>query len=641
MSELTSHAESSDDTIDLTVESDDVADEEGPPSDDAAEVPPGQTMAPHLGQKAAPPPGIRASGRFFHGAAEISDFEMVIKIGEIEKIRREEDQAAEEADDLQQGTVAPHIPPNDVPTRVLPNPEIFRGLAHFQQTVSSIELRAVTIEKTMHLKRKLLRDFPTMDEGGEDDNRAKRIEVDASGRAPILGVDLIGRKSRSLKDINEDMRYNNMTMFEENDDVTVDEVKEDVAMTVDEVKEDVAMTVDEVKEEVAMTVDEVKEEVDTTVDDDEEEVDTTDDEEEVDTTDDDDEEEVDTTDDEEEVDTTDDDDEEEVDVTDDDDEEEVDVTDDDEEEEVDTTDDDDDDFYIAMNPTPPPEAELAEAEASSALANLRHYDTSDASDGLRLLVDALEANLKQRPPEFDELLTENDIVYASYTDEMPDGNWERALFAQRYIEKGEIIAVYIGEVCSSENDVEGDYLFKVKKSDASDQEDESDSEEDLVKDPDYVPALRQRPGDLPAVAPVARVPRTQHQKDHVTVDGDPENFPENLAAYANCAEGDAANAEFDDYIKPNDDLCDGIDDGPLPEFLPKYFRFPQTVRRFALQDNIVWPVLVARQDIPKGTEIRVDYGDEYREQMLERGIPRTALENSKYKNLTWSYPQGP
>ena len=576
VSELTSHAESSDDTIDLTVESDDVADEEGPPSDDAAEVPPGQTMAPHLGQKAAPPPGIRASGRFFHGAAEISDFEMVIKIGEIEKIRREEDQAAEEADDLQQGTVAPHIPPNDVPTRVLPNPEIFRGLAHFQQTVSSIELRAVTIEKTRRLKRKLLRDFPTMGEGGEDDNRAKRIEVDASGRAPILGVDLIGRKSRSLKDVNEDMRYNNLTMFEENDDVTDDELEGDLAMTVDEAEEEVDVTDDEVEEEVATTDDEVEEVVD--------------------------------------------------------------VTDDEVEEEEDVN-DDDDDFYIAMNPTPPPEAELA--EASSALANLRHYDTSDASDGLRILVDAFEANLAKRPPEFDELLTENDIVYASYTDEMPDGNWERALFAQRYIEKGEIIAVYIGEVCSSENDVEGDYLFKVKKSDASDQEDESDSEEDLVKDPDYVPALRQRPGDLPAVAPVARVPRTQHQKDHVTVDGDPENFPENLAAYANCAEGDAANAEFDDYIKPNDDLCDGIDDGPLPEFLPKYFRFPQTVRRFALQDNIVWPVLVARQDIPKGTEIRVDYSDEYREQMLERGIPRTALENSKYKNLTWSYPQGP
>ena len=320
MSELTYHAESSDDTIDLTVESDDVADEEGPPSDDAAEVPPGQTMAPHLGQKAALPPGIRASGRFFHGAAEISDFEMVIKIGEIEKIRREEDQAAEEADDLQQGTVAPHIPPNDVPTRVLPNPEIFRGLAHFQQTVSSIELRAVTIEKTMHLKRKLLRDFPTMGEGGEDDNRAKRIEVDASGRAPILGVDLIGRKSRSLKDINEDPQYNNLTMFEENDDVTDDEAEEEVDMTVDEAEEEADMTVDEIEEDVNTT--------------------------------------------------------------------------------------DDDDFYLAVNPTPPLEAELAEAEASSALANLRHYDTSDASDGLLMLVDALEANLSKRPPEFDELLTE-------------------------------------------------------------------------------------------------------------------------------------------------------------------------------------------------------------------------------------------
>ena len=500
---------------------------------------------------------------------------MVIKIGEtwkeIENTLEGIEQAKEEVDDLQQGTVAPHIPLNDVPTRVLPNPGNFPGLARFQQAVSSIELRAVTIEKTMHLKRKLLRDFPTMGEGGEDDNRAKRIEVDASGRAPILGVDLIGRKSRSLKDINEDMRYNNLTMFEQNDDVTDDELEGDLATTDDEAEEEVDVTEDEVEEEVATTDDEVEEEVD--------------------------------------------------------------VTDDEVEGDVDVT-DDDDDFYIAMNPTPPPEAEL---EASSALANLRHYDTSDASDGLRILVDAFEANLSKRPPEFDELLTENGIVYASYTciDEVPDGNWERALFAQRDIGQGEIIAVYIGEVCSSEIDVEGDYLFKVKrlKSDASDQEDESDSEEDLVKDPDYEPAMRQRPRDLPAVAPVARVPRTQHQKDHVTIDGDPNNFPENLAAYANYAKGDAANAVFGEYVE--------MDDGPLPEFLSTYFRFPQTVRRFASQDNIVWPVLVARQDVPKGTEIRVDYGDEYREQMLQRGIPRTALENSEYKKVTWSYPQEP
>ena len=89
VSELTSHAESSDDTIDMTVQSDDVADEEGPPSDDAGslEVPPGQTMAPHLGQKAAPPRGIPASGRFFHGASgkEISEFEMsrMVKSGKL------------------------------------------------------------------------------------------------------------------------------------------------------------------------------------------------------------------------------------------------------------------------------------------------------------------------------------------------------------------------------------------------------------------------------------------------------------------------------------------------------------------------------------------------------------------------------
>ena len=232
-------------------------------------------MAPHLGQKAAPPRGIPASGRFFHGASgkEISEFEMsrmVIKIGEtwkeIENTLEGIEQAKEEVDDLQQGTVAPHIPLNDVPTRVLPNPGNFPGLARFQQAVSSIELRAVTIEKTMHLKRKLLRDFPTMGEGGEDDNRAKRIEVDASGRAPILGVDLIGRKSRSLKDINEDMRYNNLTMFEQNDDVTDDELEGDLATTDDEAEEEVDVTEDEVEEEVATTDDEVEEEVDVTDD---------------------------------------------------------------------------------------------------------------------------------------------------------------------------------------------------------------------------------------------------------------------------------------------------------------------------------------------------------------------------------------
>ena len=67
VSELTSHAESSDDTIDLTVESDDVADEEGSPSDDAAVVPPGQTLAPHLGEKAAPPEASPPRADFFTG----------------------------------------------------------------------------------------------------------------------------------------------------------------------------------------------------------------------------------------------------------------------------------------------------------------------------------------------------------------------------------------------------------------------------------------------------------------------------------------------------------------------------------------------------------------------------------------------
>ena len=239
--------------------------------------------------------------------------------------------------------------------------------------------------------------------------------------------------------------------------------------------------------------------------------------------------------------------------------------------------------------------------------------------------------LEQRPPEFDKLLTENDIVYASYTriDEMPRDNWERALFAQRDIGQGEIIAVYIGKVCSSENDVEGDYLFKVQRleSEASDQEDEEDSES---RDPDFD---WRKPDKKVSFKNGPSRNRTQHQKDHVTIDGDPNNFPGNLAAYANCAKGDAANAVFGEYVE--------MDDGPLSEFLSEYFRCPQTVRRFAHQDNILWPVLVARQDIPKGTEIRVEYGDEYQEQMLERGIPSTALENSEYKNLTWSYPQGP
>lgn len=493
---------------------------------------------------------------------------MVIEINliwkEIEKTRREVEQAAEEVDDLQQGTLAPHIPRNDedeatnLITKTTVQLEELLEILKDPRRHSDFCVAAGTHDRLMKLESNLKKLYGMTvirwAEGYRPNNEQLKLlplkmqeftDICLYYEAEILSPTYIyGRNFEVLAEVAvETLRHWHWMSKDKTGPAIMLEWLDPMA-NLAQVEEDVAMTEDELKEDVAMTDDELKEDV-------------------------------------------------------------------------------------AMNPTPPPEAELA--EASSALANLRHYD---ASDGMRSLVDAVEANLAQRP-----LLTENGIVYASYTciDGMPDGNWERALFAQRDIGQGEIIAVYIGKVCSSENDVEGDYLIDVKRleSDASDQEDEEDSES---RDPDFD---WRKPDKKISFKNGPSRHRTQHQKDHVTVDGDPKKFPGNLAAYANYAKGDAANAEFGDYIKPDDDLCDGIDNGPLSVFLSKYFRCPQTVRRFASQDNIVWPVLVARQGIPKGTEIRVDYGDEYREQMLERGIPRTALENSEYKNLTWSYPQGP
>jgi len=481
---------------------------------------------------------------------------MVIKIGEIwkeiGKTLEGIEQAKEEVDDLQEGTVAPHIPRNDedegtnLITKTTVQLEELLEILRDPRRLSDFCVAAGTHTRLMKLESNLKKLYGMTVIRWAEGYRANNEQVEQLKLLPLKMQEftdiclyyeaeilsptyIYGRNFEVLAEVAvETLRHwhcmskdkigpaiilewldpmANLTQVEEDVAMTEDELEEDVAVTEDELEEDVAMTEDELEEDVAMTEDELEEDV-------------------------------------------------------------------------------------AMNPTPP---------------------------------------LEQRPPEFDKLLTENDIVYASYTriDEMPRDNWERALFAQRDIGQGEIIAVYIGKVCSSENDVEGDYLFKVKRleSEASDQEDEEDSES---RDPDFD---WRKPDKKVSFKNGPSRNRTQHQKDHVTIDGDPNNFPGNLAAYANCAKGDAANAVFGEYVE--------MDDGPLPKFLSEYFRCPQTVRRFAHQDNILWPVLVARQDIPKGTEIRVEYGDEYQERMLERGIPSTALENSEYKNLTWSYPQGP
>ena len=108
-------------------------------------------------------------------------------------------------------------------------------------------------------------------------------------------------------------------------------------------------------------------------------------------------------------------------------------------------------------------------------------------------------------------------------------------------------------------------------------------------------------------------------RKRVVIDGNPELYS-NLAGYANYVEGDAANAHFVDKSK---EVVPSESDGAT-----------------------TYVVLQAAEDIPTGTEIRVDYdmgsrGHPFRDQMISKGVPLRALRGRAYSRTKWVYPNVP
>ena len=99
---------------------------------------------------------------------------------------------------------------------------------------------------------------------------------------------------------------------------------------------------------------------------------------------------------------------------------------------------------------------------------------------------------------------------------------------------------------------------------------------------------------------------------NVTIDGNPALY-NNLGGYANFVIHKYANAEFSDDA---DEAPDGA-------------------------EHWVW--IVAKESIPRGREIRVDYdqgskGHPFQEQMLKEGAPRDALNKPAYKKFRMDVP---
>lgn len=231
---------------------------------------------------------------------------------------------------------------------------------------------------------------------------------------------------------------------------------------------------------------------------------------------------------------------------------------------------------------------------------------------------------RRRPPEFDKLLAKNGAVYASWTFIPETRKWIRALFAMRDIKADERIAYYIGKVYYDDEKLIQDlptkaFLMECKglKSDDSD-----DDDDDPDSDPDYVPKAQHKESPRGKGSGKKKDSPVQTK---VTIDGNPDLLDREkrhlvLAAYANHAPSEAgkeihrANACFS--------YCDEKD--PPPD-------------GYSL--DIAWPLLIAREDIPKGREVRVDYfSEQFLREMQAGGIPEEALNKSEYKKETWSFP---
>ena len=176
-----------------------------------------------------------------------------------------------------------------------------------------------------------------------------------------------------------------------------------------------------------------------------------------------------------------------------------------------------------------------------------------------------------RPKQYNVVLNENENVYASYTH--IGGQWMGGLFARRHLSAGDIIARYTGIEYSPP------------------------SLADDVKDQSYMFTARM----------------TTDGRKRVVIDGNPAVAPNNLAGYANYAEGRSANAFFVDLAQ----------------------HAPDGVNTFV--------VIQVAEHIASGTEIRIDYdmgsnSHPFRDQMIASGIPRDALRGREYIRKKWVYP---
>ena len=172
--------------------------------------------------------------------------------------------------------------------------------------------------------------------------------------------------------------------------------------------------------------------------------------------------------------------------------------------------------------------------------------------------------------------SDNDLVYVGYTH--IDETWMLGLFANRTINEGEYIAPYTGRVYTIEDSKLVDnqaYMFTAQ----------------------WLPDRRCR-----------RV-----------IDGNPHLYPNNIAGYANFAQGESANAQF---------IQVGARDATDPGC-------PQV--------NVA---IIARRQIPEGVEIRVDYdigspANPFFDQMRSQGISARALKSPTYMTQVWIHPETP
>lgn len=176
-----------------------------------------------------------------------------------------------------------------------------------------------------------------------------------------------------------------------------------------------------------------------------------------------------------------------------------------------------------------------------------------------------------RPKQYNVVLNENENVYASYT--YLGGKWMGGLFAKKNLISGELIARYTGIEYYPPSLADG------------------------VEDQSYMFTARM----------------SQDRRKRVVIDGNPAVAPNNLAGYANFAEGGSANALFVDlaHLAP-----DGVN---------------------------TFVAIQVVEPIASGTEIRIDYDmgsstHPFRNQMIASGIPREALRGREYIHKKWLYP---